>query len=352
MRKRDLTKPVYVGNVKIGGGKVIVQSMCNTQTDDIPATIDQINELKDAGCEIVRLAVPDMASAMAFDKICSMAQIPIIADIHFDYKLALECINNGASKIRINPGNIGGKDKVKLVADACKNRKIPIRIGVNMGSIDVEIEKKLGRTPEAMVESAFMHINLLNECDFDDIIISLKASDVEKTVQAYRLMSERAGMYPLHIGVTEAGTAYSGLIKSSIGIGALLLDGIGDTIRVSLTANPVEEIKAARTILRATGIINGGIELISCPSCGRCKIDQIRIANEVEAAIAKIDKPLKVAVMGCVVNGPGEAKDADIGIAGGDGCAILFKKGEIIRKIPESEIVATLISEINEMGEL
>ena len=349
MKKRELTKPVYVGGVKIGGGKVIIQSMCNTQTTDISATIDQINELKDAGCEIVRLAVPDIASAIAFDRICSSVDIPVVADIHFDYKLALECINNGASKIRINPGNIGGKDRVKLVADACKNRKIPIRIGVNMGSIDEEIEKRLGRTPEAMVESAFMHINLLNECDFDDIIISLKASDVEKTVQAYRLMSERSALYPLHIGVTEAGTAYSGLIKSSIGIGALLLDGIGDTIRVSLTANPVEEIKAARAILRATGITNGGIELISCPSCGRCKIDQVRIANEVEAAIAKIDKPLKVAVMGCVVNGPGEAKDADIGIAGGDGCAILFKKGEIIRKIPESEIVSTLISEIGEL---
>jgi len=349
MKKRDLTKPVYVGNVKIGGGGVIVQSMCNTQTADISATVDQINELKNAGCEIVRLAVPDMASALAFDSICSKVDIPVVADIHFDYKLALECINNGASKIRINPGNIGGKDNVKLVADACRNRKIPIRIGVNMGSIDTEIEKKLGRTPEAMVQSAFMHIDLLNECDFDDIIISLKASDVEKTVQAYRLMSERAGMYPLHIGVTEAGTAYSGIIKSSIGIGALLFDGIGDTIRVSLTANPVEEIKAAKAILRATGIIKGGIELISCPSCGRCKIDQVRIANEVEAAISNIDKPLKVAVMGCVVNGPGEAKDADIGIAGGDGCAILFKKGEIIRKIPESEIVATLISEIGEL---
>ena len=345
---RDNTKPVYAKNVKICGGGVVVQSMCNTKTADVDATIAQIKGMVDEGCEIVRLAVPDMNAAKAFDKICSSVDVPVVADIHFDYKLALECIANGAAKVRINPGNIGGMDRVEAVAKACRENKIPIRIGVNMGSIDKEIEQKFGRTPLAMVESAFMHINLLNKFDFDDIVISLKASDVMKTVEAYRLMSERC-RYPLHIGVTEAGTAYSGLIKSSIGIGSLLLDGIGDTIRVSLTAPPVEEVTAAKYILRSVGLKQGGIEFVSCPSCGRCKIDQVKIANMVEKELNKIDKPIRVAVMGCAVNGPGEAKDADIGVAGGDGCAILFKKGEIIKKIPEDKILETLIEEIEEM---
>ena len=345
---RDNTKPVYAKNVKIGGGGVVVQSMCNTKTADVDATIAQIKGMVDEGCEIVRLAVPDMNAAKAFDKICSSVDVPVVADIHFDYKLALECIANGAAKVRINPGNIGGMDRVEAVAKACRENKIPIRIGVNMGSIDKEMEQKFGRTPLAMVESAFMHINLLNKFDFDDIVISLKASDVMKTVEAYRLMSERC-RYPLHIGVTEAGTAYSGLIKSSIGIGSLLLDGIGDTIRVSLTAPPVEEVTAAKYILRSVGLKQGGIEFVSCPSCGRCKIDQVKIANMVEKELNKIDKPIRVAVMGCAVNGPGEAKDADIGVAGGDGCAILFKKGEIIKKIPEDKILETLIEEIEEM---
>lgn len=345
---RDNTKPVYAKNVKIGGGGVVVQSMCNTKTADVDSTIAQIKGMVDEGCEIVRLAVPDMNAAKAFDKICSSVDVPVVADIHFDYKLALECIANGAAKVRINPGNIGGMDRVEAVAKACRENKIPIRIGVNMGSIDKEIEQKFGRTPLAMVESAFMHINLLNKFDFDDIVISLKASDVMKTVVAYRLMSERC-RYPLHIGVTEAGTAYSGLIKSSIGIGSLLLDGIGDTIRVSLTAPPVEEVTAAKYILRTVGLKQGGIEFVSCPSCGRCKIDQVKIANMVEKELNKIDKPIRVAVMGCAVNGPGEAKDADIGVAGGDGCAILFKKGEIIKKIPEDKILETLIEEIEEM---
>jgi len=259
-----------------------------------------------------------------------------------------ECVKNGAAKIRINPGNVGGMDRVEAVAKACRENKIPIRIGVNMGSIDKEMEKKYGRTPKAMVESAFMHIGLLNKFDFDDIVLSLKASDVLKTVEAYRLMSASCN-YPLHIGVTEAGTAYSGLIKSSVGIGALLMDGIGDTIRVSLTAPPVEEITAAKYILKSVGLKSGGIEFVSCPSCGRCKINQVEVANTVEKALNKIDKPIKVAVMGCAVNGPGEAKDADIGVAGGDGFALLFKKGEIIRKIPEDKILETLLEEIEEM---
>ncbi len=345
---RENTKPVYVGGVKIGGGGVVIQSMCNTKTADVAATVEQIRAMVDEGCELVRLAVLDMDAAHAFDKICSSVDVPVVADIHFDYRLALECINNGAAKIRINPGNIGGDDRVKAVADACRENKVPIRIGVNMGSIDKEVESRLGRTPAAMVESALMHVGLLNKFDFDDIVISLKASDVLKTVEAYRLMSAKCN-YPLHIGVTEAGTAYSGLIKSSVGIGALLLDGIGDTIRVSLTAPPVEEVTAAKYILKSVGLRSGGIEFISCPSCGRCKIDQVKIANMVEKELNKIDKPIKVAVMGCAVNGPGEAKDADIGIAGGDGCAILFKKGEIIKKIPEDKILQTLLREIEEM---
>lgn len=345
---RENTKPVYAKGVKIGGGGVVIQSMCNTKTSDIEATLEQIFKMTENGCQMVRLAVPDINAAKAFDRICSSVNIPVVADIHFDFKLALECINNGAAKIRINPGNIGGTDRVEAVARACKNNNVPIRIGVNMGSIDSEIEKKYGRTTKAMVESAFLHINMLNKFDFDDIVVSLKASDVVKTVEAYRMMSEKSN-YPLHIGITEAGTSYSGLIKSSVGIGALLLDGIGDTIRVSLTAPPVEEVVAAKHILRSVGLLKGGIEFVSCPSCGRCKIDQVDIANRVEKALEKIDKPIKVAVMGCAVNGPGEAKDADIGIAGGDGCAILFKKGEIIKKIPEDKILDTLVAEIEEM---
>ncbi len=345
---RENTKPVYAKNVKIGGGGVVIQSMCNTKTADVNATLEQIKGMVDEGCEIVRLAVPDMNAAKAFDRICSSVSVPVVADIHFDYRLALECVANGASKIRINPGNIGSMDRVEAVAKSCLQNNVPIRIGVNMGSIDKEMEKQFGRTPRAMVESAFMHIKLLNKFDFDDIVISLKASDVPKTIEAYRLMSERCN-YPLHIGVTEAGTAYSGLIKSAMGIGSLLLDGIGDTIRVSLTAPPVEEVTAAKYILKSAGLKEGGIEFVSCPSCGRCKINQVEIANTVEKALSNINKPIKVAVMGCAVNGPGEAKDADIGVAGGDGCAILFKKGEIIRKIPESEILNTLLKEIEEM---
>jgi (E)-4-hydroxy-3-methylbut-2-enyl-diphosphate synthase len=348
MYKREDTKPVYAGTVKIGSGGVSIQSMCNTDTADIEKTVAQINALADAGCDIVRLAVSDAKAAAAFSQIRKKTSIPLVADIHFDYKLALACIENGADKIRINPGNIGSKENVAQVAKACKSHGIPIRIGVNMGSIDKDSEKRFGKTPQAMVQSAFHHIRLLNECNFDDIVISLKASDVPTTVEAYTIMSTRC-RYPLHIGVTEAGTAYAGTIKSAVGIGALLLNGIGDTIRVSLTADPLEEVRAAKVVLKAAGIMKNGPELISCPSCGRCKIDQIAIAKEVEKALYKTDKNIKVAVMGCVVNGPGEARDADIGVAGGDGCAVLFKKGIIIRKIDENEIVQVLLKEIGDM---
>ncbi|NLB80542.1 MAG: flavodoxin-dependent (E)-4-hydroxy-3-methylbut-2-enyl-diphosphate synthase [Clostridiaceae bacterium] len=347
--QRENTKPVYVGKIKIGGGGVCIQSMCNTDTADIDKTLTQINELIDAGCDIVRLAINDMDAARSLRIIREKTTAALVADIHFDYRLALVCIENAVDKIRINPGNIGEKQKVMQVANACKSHNIPIRIGVNMGSIDKDTEQKFGKTPRAMVESALYHINLLNECDFDDIVISLKASDVVTTVKAYRMISERV-KYPLHIGITEAGTAYSGIIKSSVGIGALLLDGIGDTIRVSLTDRPIEEVRAAKEILKATGIVKYGPELISCPTCGRCKIDIMGIAKQVEKVLEKTDKNIKVAVMGCVVNGPGEAKDADIGIAGGDGCAVLFKKGKVISKIKESEILSTLINQIERHG--
>lgn len=348
MYKREDTRPVYAGGVKIGGGGVVIQSMCNTDTADIEKTTAQVGALAKAGCELVRLAVTDFRAAQAFGEIKKRTRVPLAADIHFDYRLALECIENGADKIRINPGNIGGREKAAQVAMACRSRGIPIRIGVNMGSIDREAEKEYGRTPRAMVESALRHIRLLNECDFDDIVISLKASDVPATVEAYTIMSERC-RYPLHIGVTEAGTAYAGAIKSAVGIGALLLMGIGDTVRVSLTADPLEEVRAAKEVLKAAGLLKNGPVLVSCPSCGRCRIDQIAIANQVEKELYKTDKNIKVAVMGCVVNGPGEAKDADIGIAGGDGCAVLFKKGVVIRKVNESEIVPVLLKEIGEM---
>jgi len=343
------TKVINVGGVKIGGGnRISVQSMCNVSTSDIPLVTEQIQKLAGAGCDIVRLAVPDEKAARCFDKICEKSSVPIVADIHFDYRLALICADNGAAKIRINPGNIGSDENVKAVADKCREMNIPIRIGVNLGSINKETEKKYGRTAKAMVESAIENVKMLNKFDFDDIALSLKASDVKKTVEAYRLISEMTD-YPLHLGVTEAGTMYSGIIKSAAGIGSLLLDGIGDTIRVSLTADPVEEPRAGIALLKALGIRNDGVNLVSCPSCGRCRINQVEIANKVEKALSTVNKNITVAVMGCVVNGPGEAKDADIGIAGGDGCAVLFKKGEVIRKIAENEITEVLLEEIGEM---
>ena len=346
MTTRENTRKMKIGNIEIGGGnRIAIQSMCNTRTTDVEATVKQIEGLVSAGCDIVRLAVPDLDAADCFGEIKKRVVCPLVADIHFDYKIALRCAELGADKIRINPGNIGGKEKVMAVASACRERNIPIRIGVNMGSINKDTEARLGRTAAAMIESAAENIHMLNECNFDNIAVSLKASDVPMTIEAYRLFAKRWD-YPLHVGVTEAGTAYSGLIKSSVGIGTLLNDGIGDTIRVSLTAPPIEEIRAAKGILKACGLLSGGIEFVSCPSCGRCRINQVEIANKVEQALMGIDLPIKVAVMGCVVNGPGEAKDADIGVAGGDGCAVLFKKGEIIRKIKEEEIVEVLLSEI------
>lgn len=347
-----MTKKINIGGTFVGGGApVSIQSMTNVKTRDIEKTAEQINELSANGCEIIRVAVPDMDSAMAIDKIKERISIPLVADIHFDYKLALECIKRGADKIRINPGNIGSKERVRKVAEAAGEKGIPIRIGVNGGSLEPHILKKYGRpTPEGMVESALYHIKLLEDCGFYDIAVSLKASDVKTTVEAYRLMSKKSD-YPLHLGVTEAGTAWGGTIRSAMGIGALLLDGIGDTIRVSLTANPIEEVIAAKEILRSAGLRENGVRVVSCPTCARCQINMIPIAEKVTKAVEKFKKPMKVAVMGCAVNGPGEAKDADIGVAGGNGCGLIFKKGEILRRVPEDRIFTELMLEIEKMQE-
>ncbi len=347
-----MTKKINIGGTFVGGGApVSIQSMTNVKTRDIEKTAEQINELSANGCEIIRVAVPDMESAMAIDKIKERISIPLVADIHFDYKLALECIKRGADKIRINPGNIGSKERVRKVAEAAGEKGIPIRIGVNGGSLEPHILKKYGRpTPEGMVESALYHIKLLEDCGFYDIAVSLKASDVKTTVEAYRLMSKKSD-YPLHLGVTEAGTAWGGTIRSAMGIGALLLDGIGDTIRVSLTADPIEEVIAAKEILRSAGLRENGIRVVSCPTCARCQINMIPIAEKVTKAVEKFKKPMKVAVMGCAVNGPGEAKDADIGVAGGNGCGLIFKKGEILRRVPEDRIFTELMLEIEKMQE-
>ncbi len=343
-------KYIIAGGVKIGGGApVSVQSMTNTKTEDVPATVRQILSLEEAGCDIVRVAVPNTEAARAIAEIKENIHIPLVADIHFDYKLALEAAAAGADKIRINPGNIGSDEKVKLVADECGKRKIPIRIGVNGGSLEKEILRKYGGvTPEAMLESAMGHVNILNRFDFDDICISVKASSVPLTVKSYRLLAERTD-YPLHLGVTEAGTEYMGIIKSSAGIGSLLMDGIGDTIRVSLTASPVKEAEAGTSILKAVGLRRDGIKLVSCPTCGRCNIDLIPIASEVEKRTRTIDKDLTVAVMGCAVNGPGEASMADLGIAGGKGEGLLFRKGEILKKVPMDRIVDELMKLIEEI---
>ena len=343
-----MTKQISVGGVRIGGGApVSIQSMTNTRTDDAQATLAQIRALATAGCDIVRVAVPDMEAARAVAKIKESSPIPVVVDIHFDYKLALESIAAGADKVRINPGNIGGEDRVKAVADACRLHNIPIRIGVNGGSLEKNLLAKYGGVcPEAMVESAFGHIKLLNKFDFDDICISLKSSSVPMTMAAYRMMREQSD-YPLHLGVTEAGTVRMGTLKSAVGIGGLLATGIGDTIRVSLSADPVEEIYAARDILKAAGIRKDGAELVSCPTCGRTRIDLISLAGEVEERLKGVDKPITVAVMGCVVNGPGEASAADCGIAGGIGEGLLFKKGEIIKKVPQDQLVDELFKLID-----
>jgi len=343
-----MTKQINVGGIAIGGGAPItIQSMTNTRTSDVQATLAQIRELSDAGCEIVRVAVPDMEAARAVAKIKEFSPLPVVVDIHFDYKLALESIAAGADKVRINPGNIGSEDRVKAVAYACRQRGIPIRIGVNGGSLEKELLAKYGRVcPEAMVESAFGHIRLLNKYDFDDICVSLKSSSVPFTMKAYQLMSQESD-YPLHIGVTEAGTVKMGTLKSAVGIGGLLALGIGDTMRVSLSADPVKEIYAARDILKAAGIRKEGAELVSCPTCGRTRIDLIAMAGEVEERLKFVNKDITVAVMGCVVNGPGEASAADCGIAGGIDEGVLFKKGQIVKKVPQDQLVDELFSLID-----
>ena len=332
-----------VGAVPVGGGApVTIQSMCNTRTDDVEATVEQILRLEAAGCQIVRVAVPDMAAARAVGEIRSRIHIPLVVDIHFDYKLALECVAAGCDKVRINPGNIGGEDRVRAVAAACKAKNIPIRIGVNGGSLEKPILAKYGGvTPEALVESAFGHIELLHKFDFDDICVSLKSSSVPVTMAAYRLMSLKSD-YPLHLGVTETGTPRMGVLKSAVGIGGLLAMGIGDTVRVSLSADPIEEVYAARDILKVSGVRKEGPELIACPTCGRTRIDLSGLANQVEERLKGVDKPITVAVMGCVVNGPGEASAADVGIAGGDGVGLLFRRGEIVKKVPQDQLVDEL----------
>ena len=342
-----MTKQIMIGTVPVGGGApVSVQSMCSTKTDNVSATVDQILRLEEAGCEIIRVAVPDMAAARAVGQIKSRIHIPLVADIHFDYKLALECAEQGIDKIRINPGNIGGEDRVKAVADACRARSIPIRIGVNGGSLEKELLKKYGGvTAEALAESALGHAALLEKFDFTDICISVKCSSVPVTVGAYRLLSERCP-YPLHLGVTEAGTPSMGMVKSAMGIGGLLCLGIGDTLRVTLTADPVEEIYAAKKILLAAGLRQEGPNIIACPTCGRTNIDLIPMAEEVERRLAGCRKPITVAVMGCVVNGPGEAAAADVGIAGGKGEGLIFRRGEILRKVPQDRLVDELMEEI------
>lgn len=341
-------KSVKVSNLTLDGKHIYVQSMLNVISNDIEGNVRQAIELENSGCEIIRVSIPDTAALDLIPAIKSKVNIPLVADIHFDYRLALGAAERGIDKIRINPGNIGSMDRIKAVADICRQKKIPIRIGVNSGSLEKEILAKYGSpTPEALCESAMCHVRLLELFDFDDIVISLKSSNVQKMISAYRLISQMTD-YPLHLGVTEAGTYNMGLIKSSIGIGSLLCDGIGETIRVSLTDDPVKEVAAGFDILKAIGK-SGGVKIVSCPTCGRTKIDLISLANKVEKATKSIEKDITVAVMGCVVNGPGEAREADIGLAGGDGCVVLFKKNELLGKFPESEALDVLMKEINKL---
>ena len=344
-----MTRQINVGGVLIGGGApVVIQSMLNTKTTDVAGSLEQIGRLKDAGCQIVRLAVPNMEAARSFSEICHESPLPLVADIHFDYKLAIAAAEGGASKIRINPGNIGGEDRVKAVVDVCKDRKIPIRIGVNGGSLDKKLLEKYGHpTPEALVESAFEHLALLEKYGFYDSCVSMKSSTVPNMVAAARLFRAKCD-YPLHIGVTETGPVRMGMLKSAMGIGALLMDGIGDTIRVSLTDDPVEEVYAAKDILKAAGLRKEGVNIISCPTCGRTQIDLIGLVNRVDEALKDCEKPITVAVMGCIVNGPGEAREADIGIAGGDGCGMLFEKGVQVMKLPYDELLPALLKRIEE----
>ncbi|HOA34414.1 MAG TPA: flavodoxin-dependent (E)-4-hydroxy-3-methylbut-2-enyl-diphosphate synthase [Clostridiales bacterium] len=348
--ERRKTRQVAAGSVPIGGGAPIaVQSMLNKPAHDIEGNVEQAKTLEKAGCEIIRLSVPDKEAVKTLYAVKQSVSVPVVADIHFDYRLALESAAAGADKIRINPGNIGSDENVAAVARECKTRGIPIRIGVNSGSVEKHILKKHGGpTPEALVESALYHVSLLEKCDFYDIVLSMKSSDVVSTVRAYELASERCG-YPLHIGVTEAGTERTGIIKSSAALGALLLEGIGDTIRISLTADPVNEVAAGIALLKSLGLRKQGVNIISCPTCGRTKIDLIKLANEIENRLSNLDKNISVAVMGCVVNGPGEASHADIGIAGGDGCAVIFKGGKVLKKVSEDNIIEELMAEIEKL---
>ncbi|HOV78734.1 MAG TPA: flavodoxin-dependent (E)-4-hydroxy-3-methylbut-2-enyl-diphosphate synthase [Bacillota bacterium] len=348
--KRRITRPVFIGNVQVGGGApVSVQSMTNTDTRDVGATVRQINNLAALGCEIIRVAVPDLEAAEALTQIKMGISIPLVADIHFDYRLALAALDAGANGLRINPGNIGGRKKIEEVVRAARDRGVPIRIGVNAGSIAGQILSRHGGvTPAAMIESAMEHVSILEEMNFNDIKISLKASCVPLMVEAYRLMAEKVD-YPFHVGVTEAGTLLYGSVKSALGIGILLNEGIGDTLRVSLTGDPAHEIRVAYDILRALEIRRRGVEIISCPTCGRTRINVIKLAEEVEERLKTLDKPLKVAVMGCVVNGPGEAREADVGIAGGRGAGLIFRKGEIVRKVSEDKLVDELLKEVEKL---
>jgi len=344
------TRKIKVGNIYIGGDSLVsVQSMTSTDTRDVDATVSQILKLEMAGCDIVRCAVPDMIAAEAIKEIVKKIHIPLVADIHFDYRLALKSIENGISKLRINPGNIGSIDKIKLVASAAKAKKIPIRIGVNSGSLESDILEKYGHVcAQALVESALRHVEILESLDFHDIVISIKSSDVVMMIESYKLISSKVD-YPLHLGVTEAGTTWRGTIKSSVGIGALLAQGIGDTIRVSLTGDVVDEVKVGIEILKSLGYIDEGIKFVSCPTCGRTQINLIKIANEVEERLSNCNKNIKIAIMGCTVNGPGEAREADIGIAGGKGVGIIFKKGEIIKTVKEEDLVEELLREIDKI---
>ncbi|MBC8569710.1 flavodoxin-dependent (E)-4-hydroxy-3-methylbut-2-enyl-diphosphate synthase [Zongyangia hominis] len=350
MIERRKTRSVRVGDVIIGSeAPVVIQSMLSAPSYDLNGNISQAIKLKEAGCQIIRIAVPDHDAVKLIGELKRRVGLPVVADIHFDYRLALESVEAGVDKVRINPGNIGGEDRVKAVAEACKSAGVPIRIGVNSGSIEREIlAKHGGPTPDAMVESARYHCSLLEKYDFTDIVLSLKSSNVVDMIEAYEKIA-RLCDYPLHLGVTEAGTKEMGVVKSAVGIGSLLTRGIGDTIRVSLTDDPVEEIRAAQNILRSIGYYRKGVTLVSCPTCGRTRINLIELAGQVEEALRGVEKPLTVAVMGCVVNGPGEASQADIGVAGGDGCAVLFKKGQILRKIPEENILQELLAEIEKL---
>ncbi len=350
MINRRESNQVKIGSLLMGGNSpVSVQSMLNAPSYDVAANVAQAKRLEAAGCEIIRVAVPDVSAVTLIDALKNAVSTPIVADIHFDYRIALECAAAGVDKIRINPGNIGDDSRVKAVADACRVRNIPIRIGVNSGSVEKEILAKYGApTPEALVESGLYHASLLEKFDFNDIVLSLKSSDTVTTFNAYKLAAEKCN-YPLHLGVTEAGTKRMGIVKSSAAIGGLLLSGIGDTIRISLTDDPVEEVVAAIDLLKSVGLKNDGLKIVSCPTCGRTRIDLVSLVNEAEKRLANCQKNIKVAIMGCVVNGPGEAKEADIGIAGGDGCGVLIKKGEIIRKIPEDKLIDELIAEIERM---